>query len=1575
MKKYFFLWAILFFAVAMQAQRFTDSLFTGQLREYLKPFITSKQQEQTVATYIAFWQADLSDDHAVLVDLFNSFSKTHLPVKYILTYIDNSNRLLDSSKHDLLLQWSTQLLSEAKTSRTLGPITRNIEYVNSLLTTSRISPQKDLGIIIDGDYDFSLSKDGSFVFRTLAPVNLKIFLQRDTLIIHGTTGNYNTSTHVWNGMTGTIFWDRFQGINQKAFAKFGKYSLNTSKKAFEIPNVSFSMDYKTVKMTGLKGKLIMQFSYSPAAQLKNPKFMLYKDITYKGIVPKSVFKGKIIVEGKSFYLDGSMNFFLGKRQIISTQAQRYLITPKLLHASKVAFKLFLTPDETVYHPQVDMLILYDSASIQANYPYLANKVLSHDRPCILSFIRTSDSYGSQPFHDDFHQVNAYTAEMLWTFDSSVYFVNTRNRLEDTSYFESYSYYDPQEISRFYDAQGDNYAKLLYSYLRKSYFPDSIGLEDFTSYLLSLGIKTDDRRVFGYLDMMVQQGWLRMTYSSDLSNVMLYDFSKQFYHTIRASMRGYFVRDTAKLHEYTDDFDRIRIYSVAKADTVLFASSIGNFAIRGAGINAILNLSNNKLNIINPKPFYISPVRKVLVCTRKLTILKDFDLRFDGMIKAGLVRMKGKNFVYHSDSFNISLGTVKDMKLNFYRPVDSVYMNSIITDKGDTLDIYRYKYSLDSSISVLHNFSGILRIDYPDNKSGLLAKEDDGFPSLETTTESKIYYPKAKKVDTANFYFEDYPFRLDNLLFLTKDKISMTGTFHSSILADLDSITLTVQPDKSLGFRTVDTTKGFKIFGVATLVGSMSLDSKGLHSLSHLKFLSTYAWGNFDLSPDTLLGTTDTLVMYPVDRELKKKQHYPSEYPAIVYNYEADIKLQKNKDSTETMIVKQKDKQPLQIYPNFLRGEKRAYLDSARLEIGYDGVKASGIMDFVDAQIHSNNYIMNYDNFSSDTCRFVLKDSTFTQTLFNTSNVSCYMDLPTQIGTFVSNTMDNYVEFPRNRYIVYSDHFQWKINEGLIDIGGNLDDPRYMVVGSQQQRDSLIQVAGRNPKYIRLSGTRLVSMLKKNPVNFSASRTTFIPRQSILVAYDVPYLQIADAQIYSPQPIVIRIAGDIDTIRSARIIVGKWQHKIFDATVKVKDSLQYQAQGYYTYPPDQKIFFSPITVVDTTTYAYANMSSDTCLHLNDYFKFYGGPSNVDILLKGSDKYLKFNGYVKINNQCESMSPRLVTLDTVINPDSVMIPVTMPIKGKFARLYATPAVHKIDQSRYRMYNTFLTPAPDNMDRKLMTTQGYLAYSTHKAYYLIGSKEKIMNPDTALPMVAYDYKRCMLFADNQVDWKIDYGKVLDYKVWSRYRSILQDNRNNFYSTIVALNFPFPAKVLNDLSKDISNNDSVKFVFFDEDKNLYHTVLLAAQSDKEKQDFAQSAKLPPSLNGTLVLGDLDLIWDKNRVSYRTPKGKNRFAVLSVNGKELDAYVNGYVEFRYKRNGISRILIYIEVRPGVWYFFWYQFKGRNGTMRIATYNNKAERYISQMSKKQRTLAKHYTIGTAETDELLRFLSIYGKRL
>ncbi len=1221
--KIWLVFALVLFSFPGFAQYFVDSTFKAQLTEYLKPLTSqNKVYKQEVESFLLAWDNDLMSQHWELLRTFNILYDKHIPRLTVLKIISVYNNLAGLGKLDFLNKWNLNLQNIL--NRQFSRLYAYVDYMNGLLNDSVITYDEKLRLkITNGDFDFSFDQKNNLIIRSNGEIDLVISYSGDTVVISNTTGTYYTDRMFWQGYGGIIHWTKFENDTGQSYVKLGEYKVLANTLSFEIDNVKMTIDNGIIRASDLSGVLRLRFSPNPQIQEQSPVFKAVDSLHIENIVPNGDFFGLLTVSGKYVDLAGKFLFKLSDSVAITADADNFRVSDKFIKARESTMRIKVA-DRAINHPNVNMLLLYDTALIMKMYPFLAGEIFELDPPRVLSFYRDDRGPASQPFYDEYHKLKIVTSEALWTFGDKVYFVQTPKTSTEKPYFESMYYYDPALLQEFVDPNGVNYVALFYQFLRKEDFPDTVWLNDFFKYVSKRGVKTTRKFLLDQLYKMSWRGWLRIKYSSDPNLIYIYDINDVYKHIIRAESRVSLVkrRKFNLLDKYSDDFDIIKIEAEPVFDTLKFLRKLNNYTLRYSGIVAVLDLHTYYLQILEPKPFYLSKARKVKVFADTLKFKKDLNFVFDGKVEAGLTVSQGRDFEFDYENFRLNLNHVEKMNMWFWNPVDSTFLGYTVDKNGDTNEVYEYKYQLDTVISTLRNFKAMIKIDSSGNKSGLLAREGDGYPIYRGLTNSKIYYSGAP-VDTAHFYFLNYPFELQDLENLTKESVSMVGLFRSSILEDIDSLKLTVQTDNSLGFVKYDTVQGFEILGAAKLLGYLQLDDKGLHSVADLQFLSTKAKGSFILKPDTLSGTIDTMIIQPVDDKLKQEKNYPARFPLITFSGKADMLLYENPDSTQTMEVRQLSKKGFSLYPNFLKGDERGYLDEGHLIIGYDGVRADGVMDFIDANLISNDFRFDYDNFFADTCKFVYKDSTFKESLFNTDNVSCYMDLITRVGTFVANDVNNYITFPKNRYIVYSDHFLWKINEGLIDIGGDMPDPNYIVVGSEAERDSLIQTGKYNPKMIRLSGTRLVSMKKKNPVNFQAARSVFEPRKSVLVAYDVPELRIADTRILPSAPVVIRVGGYLDSLHNARLYIGKYSHRVVDADVYIKDSKYYSATGVYFYQDTQKIYFDPIAPAqDTVTFGYARLKPGERIYLNKYFYYTGAASYNKITLRGGQAVSAF-----------------------------------------------------------------------------------------------------------------------------------------------------------------------------------------------------------------------------------------------------------------------------------------------------------------------------------------------------------------
>ncbi len=1575
MRKFLFL-SLIFFTHFAFGQYFSDSTFKKQLTDYLKPvYSSSKQAEQQFNNFLSLWDSDLSQMHTDLLSTFNQFYKIKIDKTTVFDFILATEQVAAAGKLSFLKNWNLNL--QKILSKPSAQVVNYITGLKKALIDSILSYNQPIILKLEnGSFNYSLDKQGNVNFSTSGPVDLYFIYSRDTVYISGTTGSYSTSNWQWQGNGGKLIWTKFRGDSLQSFVVLHQYKISTTNLIQEISDAEMTIHRSLLHATGLKGKLVLKFSSNPQIQKKSPVFEGLNNLKIPNIVKQGDFEGKIVVNGQYVNLKGEFNFKLHGDYLIFSKSDNYLVTSQFIKALGTSMRIKVG-DKAIMHSNVNMLLLFDTTMIFKFYPYLSKKIFSLSPPRVLTFYRETSGPQHQPFLDYYHKLLIYSSEILWLFNDSLYFVQSPHTLFQDAYFVSMNYFGPEYFNNLIDYQGRNYPVLLYQYWAHLKYADTVYVGGFYGFLRRLGIETTKKYLYSLLEEMSWRGWFKIKYNTDLNFAFVYDFDPMFKHIIRASIRPKLVAkgeiEAAKKHSSDFDIIKIKVNPVYDS-TLMLLQKLNTYTLQNAGLLAILNLKNNVLHILKPDPFYLSRVRNVIVKADTLLIKKDLNMSFSGKVRAGLSLASGDDFNFNYNKFQIDLNHIKTYKLWCWKKI-KVPAGVEVTPQGDTVEKFEYKYEFDTVQSYLNNFKGRLDIDFPQNKSGLLAQNNDGYPSFTSLTNSKIYYFKAP-VDTSNFYFLNYPFTLKNLNALTDSAIAMTGKFHSSILADIDSLKLTLQDDKSLGFIKYDTTQGFKIFGGAKLLGYLKLDNSGLHSVANLKFLSSIMRGSFDLRPDQLLGKVDSAVINPVSEQERKQKHYPARYPYITFRGLSYIHLLPETDTTQVLIISQKSKEGFHLYPNFLRGDERGVLDSAKLWVDYTGVRASGIMDFIDAQLKSNKFILDYNNFYADTCQFDYKDSTFKDNLFNTRNVSCYMDLTTRVGTFISNDVNNYITFPKNRYIVYSDHFLWKINKGLIDIGGDLNDPKYVLVKDERERDSLIKLGKYNPKFIRLSGTKLISMKHKNQVNFEAARTVFDPNLVLLRAFDVPELDIADTKIIPAYPVNIRIGGVLDTLPEPKLYVGPFRHKIQGDWAFIKDSKYYVAAGYYTYKDTQRIYFQSIKpTFDTISEGIAHLKIGQRLYLNKYFYYQGPASYENIELRGDRKFLNFKGKVGIYSHCDTIKPRLVVVDQPINPDTVMIKVDFPVKGTTRSLWASPVIHKKSIYTVKLLNAFLTPIPNpGQDRILSKVKGYLYYSPLKSYYIIGSKQKVLNPDTSLPMVAFDYKRCFLFTENNIDLQINYGPDLKYKLVGKYIANLHDGKARLNDVILQLNFPYINSIFTRMIKDLNDMTDIEYTDLEDDVDLKHSILLWAKTEKEKRKFIESQVLPSSMAGTIVLGNVYLKWDPNRSSFRTVDDKNKFSVLYINGKEVDINVKGYIELRYERKKLSRIYIYFDLGDGNYYFFRYLFDGNRGFMNILTSSGKPEEMISQMKDKDRNLTKHFQIGTAEKLELQRFLNLYKQQ-
>jgi hypothetical protein len=230
-----------------------------------------------------------------------------------------------------------------------------------------------------------------------------------------------------------------------------------------------------------------------------------------------------------------------------------------------------------------------------------------------------------------------------------------------------------------------------------------------------------------------------------------------------------------------------------------------------------------------------------------------------------------------------------------------------------------------------------------------------------------------------------------------------------------------------------------------------------------------------------------------------------------------------------------------------------------------------------------------------------------------------------------------------------------------------------------------------------------------------------------------------------------------------------------------------------------------------------------------------------------------------------------------------------------------------------------------------------------YLIGSKEKIKQPKLAGNLLSLSTNACEISGDGQIDFNVDYGMLTLRNVGDVRMAMSSKETTTIGATLI--NFPFDDGLLKHIHENIEKWPNLMPV--DVTKSKYEKVLVeflgTEKSDKlisELGLYGQLKKVPEELISSFFLADLKLTWNENDQSFQST---GAIGIASIDKKQLFRYVKGKVEIEKKR-GADVIRIYLELDPGMWYYFEY----KSGLMSVLSSDKDFGTKISEIKDEKR---------------------------
>ncbi|MEZ4978145.1 MAG: hypothetical protein R2772_02510 [Chitinophagales bacterium] len=1237
----------------------------------------------------------------------------------------------------------------------------------------------------------------------------------DSIKILNTAGTFDYNSKMWNGTKGEVNWLKAGLPKDEVYASFGAYQINTNTQAYAIPEVTFT--YKNYFKTSLKGSLDDKMTTSTSSQtIRFPRFVADSEsVPPQEITPNVVYYGGFTLAG-SKVLGGSENEKSllvvykenSKVKILSALSNSITINlPEKISSSNAQISLYFDKD-SIYHPCIDL------------FYNLTNNTIK--------LVKGDGSLSQSSFTDSYHNVEFNVDVITWNLNDDFMNLNTISTSGiKAATFESKEYFSDQKMK---ELRGNvSYDPL--SILRKEAemnLDNTIYADVFAK---KISPQLTVQQIKPLLFNLVQEGFIIYNEETDLI-------------TMRPKVEHY-VKANAK----KKDFDNIFINSNTKGD------------------NARLNLAKRTLELEGVKtvPISIATSTYFFPDSQKITIEKNRDMLFNGLLFCGRLDFWGKNNHFLYEDFNMDLPTIDTMIMN-------------IPD-GDKIDNYGNPV-LRPINSTLEGLRGTLNINIPINKSG--SSELAQFPIFESLDKSRVYYddPSIRNGTYARdkFYYEIEPFTLDSLKYLSIRNLEFGGKLYSAgIFPDLNQ-SLKVQSDLSLGFELSSPPEGFEVYqGKGKFISDITLNNTGLTGSGVIKYKTTsFESRNIAFYPDSMMAITDTFGIK------ESKGAYESPW----------VKSSDNKIEwypyLDSMVAYSSNINPFEMFGDKIK------LDGI-LEITNKGIHGSGIADWEDAQLISNRFQFKSDELLADTAELKIKTIDGDKVTFNTPNVNASVDFTKNTGYFKSNTDENRTEFNYNQYVTTIDEFFWDIDNKQLKFSVPQGSTGAPFVSMNPNQDSLM---------------------------FIATNADYSLETSIIEAYGVSEIFVADSRIIPNEgKVVVLPEAKMQPLSNATIEASTTtkKHIIEQVEVTVNGKNDINASGMYKYQakntPDQFVQLSKIEIILADSSMLDKKKNQVISHIihakgkisqaENFIVYPDVQYYGDIEMFSSIDNLNIKGYTKVDFKNDYVVSDFFQVDGKVDPESLNLTLDGAKDPTGKAIRTGIFVNKIGIEP--IYTNILNNQIGPLDVAMIEANGILKHNSINNIYTFGSEEK-MNSELPVKgnILVFDPKKNTIEAEGSLDFSLAYGAI-DEKIAGQVKSNLEQNEYSF-TTSIALPLELDNNVLERIAYYLyEDNFDLEDVSYDKEEiqNQWVELLSPKSFEKMTQEINSTGLFarPKDLKESIVFTDIDMTYDPVERVYRS---KGKFGLAFVGEKAIHKKINGYLEFGH-RMGSDYMNIYLK--------------------------------------------------------------------
>ncbi len=1345
----------------------------------------------------------------------------------------------------------------------------------------------------------------------------------DSLVVYKTDGVYDPILKKWDGNKGTVNWQKVGLSSKETFATIGKYDVSCKMSTFQADSVLLTSPYFQKPTMGTISD--RAFIINREEDRIYPQFNSYeRNIAIKEIRENIDFEGGFSLQGASFVGIG---------------------TPQ------IPAKIIVLKDGTPFVKANAQMIFIYPKKISMNNASVVIKLISGDsisHPGLrfdydldkktMDLTRTVTGGGQSPFSDSYHKLDIYVAKISWKLgDQDLVFTYDYGTSQEQRFarFESMNYFDERLFDRLQGLQSTHPLASLSAYCYK--YDEYVLTEGKAA--TALGLMIDQAKLV-LLDLATY-GFVN--YDVDAKTVTINPKTENFVMS-KAGKRDFdnilFVADfrPKELKGYSDE--QIRQDPNLQSLQKQYKSQSEERRMRT--YFGKLNLITLNIDLDGVDRVVLSDMQNstVFPSSSSVTIRENRNFEFSGWMNIGKMEINtlSANYSYNDNKVNIlksdaSLFRVKSVKVeDGNRPIPM--------------------------LSAIQGIQGEVIIDDPSNRSGK-NKVITQFPKLKVTKPSFVYY-NSKAIyrgvyDSSRFFYTISPFELDSLDDFSEKALRFKGELTSAGIFPNIHEDLKIMPDFSFGFSTRTPEGGYVFYGTkAKYDNKILLSNNGLQGAGVINFVhsTSEATALWSFLPDSTIGYAK-FINKPVDSGVQ----FPDvESPEAYISYQPKQSILRASSTPKAEL-------------SFFKAE--AKLRGTAI-VTQNGIRGTGLMTFNKATTVSDNYRFYRWDIKADTAGFNLKN-TFAEPgenalAFAAENVRADISFNKREGDFISNKGTSLIKFPINQYQCRMDKFHWVMDKDEMQLEKGAESDVSIDAGLDLAEPNFFST---NPK--------------QDSLQFRAPKAKYDLRQKTLFCDKVPYLEIADARIFTDSmKVVIRKNAKMDPFSKARIVanyITKY-HKFVNVNVEVTGRRAYEGTGQYPYyDKDSNLTYIAMKRIslDTSfqTVASGNIELKDEFKMSNEFDYYG-----KVAVVASNPLIAFDGATRINHTCENFDRGWMSFSTQLDPKNIQIPVSEKMKNLDGQAITAGIVWRNSAmvDSIAIYPTFLSKLVQPTDPIVMTASGYLQYNPSVKEFQIASKEKLLNRAEKGNFISLHTESCSLIGEGVVNLGMDYGDlVLDAVGVTKYDQSLGSTTLNL---TVRISMAMDKGIMKDLATRLSAVENLKPVNFNQ-ITLSEAILQWTDqktADKIKSDYTitgEFKKVPSEMESAIVISGLKLQSFDNP-SYEEKgliSSESSAVIVNMYDKPLMKTfpMKAFFQQIYSEAGGDKFGLLFTNPQGLQYYFDYQMVKKDGTMKIITDDQDLSNSIFAIKEEKRKTKNFYYEATTQSIYLSKFLRLFEK--